>query len=411
MVTRIWHSMSERVSIIGGDVDDPDLRTQKTVLVVLSLSAIPLGITWTLIEFVDGDVLNGLITAVISSVILFNLLIYTFWKNFTWYRASQLATFLLFPVPLHFSTGGYTQSANIMWSLGAPLIALLSSRHRDGIPWFVAYLAIVGGLGVIDPIVFPETNLSIDKVFFDFSLNIINISIIVYLMLIYFVRRKNQAIALLDSEKENSQRLLLNILPKEIAPKLMAGTATIADRYEAASILFADIVGFTILTRQMAPEEMVNLLNQTFSHFDTLVERHDLEKIRTIGDNYMVASGVPRPRQDHAEAIANLALDMADYISSTSDENGKRLRFRIGINSGPVIAGVIGRHKFQYDIWGHAVNMASRMESQGVPDRIQVAAATHKLISDSFAFESRGAVDVKGGGEMNTWFLLGHRQN
>ncbi len=411
MVTRIWHSMSERVSIIGGDVDDPDLRTQKMVLVVLSLSALPLGIIWTLIEFVDGDTRDALITAVMSSLMLLNLLIYAFRKNFTWYRRSQLTIFLLFTVPLHFSTGGYTQSANIMWSLGAPLIALISSRPRAGVPSFIAYLAIVAALGVIDPIVFPETNLSIEKVFFDFSLNIINISIIVYLMLIYFVRRKNQAIALLDSEKENSQRLLLNILPKEIAPKLMAGTATIADRYEAASILFADIVGFTILTRQMAPEEMVNLLNQTFSHFDTLVERHDLEKIRTIGDNYLVASGVPRPRQDHAEAIANLALDMADYISSTSDENGKRLRFRIGINSGPVIAGVIGRHKFQYDIWGHAVNMASRMESQGVPDRIQVAAATHKLISDSFAFESRGAVDVKGGGEMNTWFLLGHRRN
>ncbi len=211
----------------------------------------------------------------------------------------------------------------------------------------------------------------------------------------------------LREEEQKSERLLLNVLPKEIAPDLKSGKLTIADRFEHTSILFADIVDFTALSARMAPEEMVELLNQIFSHFDSLVEKYDLEKIRTIGDNYMVASGVPRPRLDHAHAIARLALDIREYIQALPARNGQKIDFRVGINSGPVVAGVIGKHRFHYDLWGDPVNTASRMESHGVAGRIQISSATRELIKDRFECESRGKIAVKGKGEMETWFLTG----
>jgi guanylate cyclase len=157
----------------------------------------------------------------------------------------------------------------------------------------------------------------------------------------------------------------------------------------------------------MEPEKMVELLNEIYSCFDDLVEKYDLEKIRTIGDNYMVVSGVPRPRRDHAEAISGMALDMRAFLRDFTFGEGKRIHFRIGINSGSLVAGVVGRRKFQYDVWGDAVNVASRMESQGVPDQVQITAATRELVKSKFRLERRGAVEIKGKGEMETWFLVG----
>jgi guanylate cyclase len=167
---------------------------------------------------------------------------------------------------------------------------------------------------------------------------------------------------------------------------------------------------FTPLTAKMAPIEMVNLLNLIFSSFDELVEKYQLEKIRTIGDSYMVAAGVPRPRADHAQALASLALDMHAYICSLPPVEGRAIQFRIGINSGPVVGGVIGRKKFVYDVWGDAVNIASRMESQGEAGKVQITQTTYELIKAEFACEWRGTIEVKGRGEMGTWFLLGARQ-
>jgi guanylate cyclase len=201
--------------------------------------------------------------------------------------------------------------------------------------------------------------------------------------------------------------LLLNILPKEIAPILKNERRTIADSFEGTSILFADLVGFTSLTAHMAPAEMVNLLNEIFSYFDSLVEKYSVEKIRTIGDNYMVAAGAPRPVPDHAHRLASMALDMLAYLEYRRSSNSFPVDFRIGISSGPVIGGVIGHKKFVYDIWGDAVNIASRMESQGVPGKIQITEPTHRLIHKDFHCERRGTVQVKGRGDMETWFLVG----
>jgi guanylate cyclase len=201
--------------------------------------------------------------------------------------------------------------------------------------------------------------------------------------------------------------LLLNILPKEIAAILKNEDRTIADSFEGVSILFADLVGFTTLTANMAPVEVVNLLNEIFSHFDSLVEKYDVEKIRTIGDNYMVAAGAPRQCPDHACRLASMALDMQAYLQERHRRRDIPVQFRIGISSGPVIGGVIGRKKFVYDIWGDAVNIASRMESHGVAGKIQLTSITYELIRDRFACERRGTVRVKGMGDMETWFLVG----
>jgi adenylate cyclase len=301
-------------------------------------------------------------------------------------------------------------SAVILWSLITPMGALLLYDSRQAVRWIVAYLAMILLTGLIDPYIRAPNNLPESAITVFFILNLVGVSTIVILFLKYFLDQKDQAFKLLRSEEEKAEELLLNILPREIAAILKNEKRTIADQYDGASILFADLVGFTPLTAEMAPVEMVELLNEIFSQFDSLVEKYDLEKIRTIGDNYMVASGVPRPRPDHAGALARLALDMRAYLDSRPRRNGRRVDFRIGINSGPVIGGVIGRKKFVYDLWGDAVNTASRMESHSLPGKIQVTQATYELIQDDFRFEPRGMTQVKGKGEMQTWFLVGEKQ-
>jgi adenylate cyclase len=214
----------------------------------------------------------------------------------------------------------------------------------------------------------------------------------------------------LEAEQEKSERLLLNILPEAIAQKLKQDQRTIADSFAEATVLFADIVGFTQLSADVPPQEVVNLLNRIFSAFDQLVEHHGLEKIKTIGDAYMVVGGLPIERVDHVEAIANLALDMQHVMIQFKTHDNQPLQIRIGINSGPVIAGVIGRKKFIYDLWGNAVNIASRMESQGLAGCIQVTPIVYERLGDRYQFQDRGVVDIKGKGRMNTYLLMGRKE-
>jgi guanylate cyclase len=221
-----------------------------------------------------------------------------------------------------------------------------------------------------------------------------------------FVRQRNALLKLVRVEQAKSENLLLNILPKEIAAILKNEERTIVDHFPGASILFADMVGFTPMTASMAPAEMLALLNEVFTFFDSLVDKYGVEKIRTIGDSYMVAAGVPKARPDHAQALANMALEMRAFVKTSPVCTSRQLNFRIGINSGPVVAGVIGRKKFIYDLWGDAVNTASRMESHGTPGSIQITGATYELVKDEFVCELRGLIPVKGKGEMETWYLI-----
>jgi class 3 adenylate cyclase len=213
----------------------------------------------------------------------------------------------------------------------------------------------------------------------------------------------------LTEEKQTSERLLLNVLPAPIADRLKTGENLIVDRFEAVSVLFADIVGFTSLSSRTSPEALVTMLNELFSSFDRLAEHHGLEKIKTIGDAYMVVAGIPTPVADHAARITRMAIDMIAYIEAYAAHHGSELTIRVGIHTGSVVAGVIGTKKFIYDLWGDTVNTASRMESHGVPGRVHVSEATYQLLAGEFAFDRRPPIDVKGKGEMQTYLVIGPR--
>ena len=217
--------------------------------------------------------------------------------------------------------------------------------------------------------------------------------------------REKKFIAELEQEKRRSETLLLNILPQSIVDRMRSGEVVIADRVAEATILFCDLVGFTALSHELSADRVIDFLSQIFSGFDRLVAEQGVEKIKTSGDSYMVAAGIPEAQADHATRVAALSLRMLDEVNAIAAATGLKLQARIGVHSGPIVAGVIGTHKFAYDVWGDTVNTASRMESHSVPGRVQISAATRALLDDRFDFEARGSIEIKGKGTMETYFL------
>jgi adenylate cyclase len=226
----------------------------------------------------------------------------------------------------------------------------------------------------------------------------------------YALRETERAEEAMEQEYNRSESLLANILPTSIATRLKnPATTIIADKYDDASVLFADIAGYTERASQSTPTDLVDFLNRLYTEFDRLVEKHGLEKVKTSGDSYIVVSGVPEPRHDHLEALACLALNMSNAIAGLKDQVGRAVPVRIGMGVGPVVAGVVGTRRFFYDVWGDAVNVASRMESNGVEGRIQVPQEIYERLNDNFEFEHRGDVQIKGKGVMRTSFLVAQR--
>ncbi len=212
---------------------------------------------------------------------------------------------------------------------------------------------------------------------------------------------------LVEIEKEKSERLLLNILPGTIAGRLKGGEKTIANGHQTVSVMFADLCGFTALSRKTTPADLVTMLNGIFTSFDTIVEKHGVEKIKTIGDCYMLVGGLPTHREDHAQVVADVALEMVQALNHLNQVNGTELAMRIGIHTGPVVAGVIGKIKFTYDLWGDTVNVASRMESSGAPGKVHLSEQTQSALGKDFILEERGMVECKGLGQVKTFFLTG----
>lgn len=244
-----------------------------------------------------------------------------------------------------------------------------------------------------------------------FVLNTVAAWVLVIATVWYALREISRAERAMEIEYQRSESLLANILPVTIAERLkQPGRDVIADKYQDATILFADIAGYTKLAGDISPTELVRFLDDLYTEFDALVDRHGLEKVKTSGDSYMVVSGVPVERPDHLAALARLALDMADTVSGLTDSQGRAVPLRIGLAAGPVVAGVVGARKFFYDVWGDAVNVASRMESTDVEGRIQVPQDVYERLREHFTFDERGDVDVKGKGVMHTWYLTGRRQ-
>ena len=243
-----------------------------------------------------------------------------------------------------------------------------------------------------------------------FISSVVGSAVIVMTTIWFAMREIARAEKAMEAEYQRSESLLANILPASIAARLKDPTRTIiADKYDDASILFADIAGYTKRASDTTPSDLVRFLDALYTDLDALVDKHGLEKIKTSGDSYMVVSGVPQPRGDHVQAIACLALDMAEAVADLKDPQGRDVPLRIGLASGPVVAGVVGARKFFYDVWGDAVNVASRMESTDVEGRIQVPQAVYERLKSEYVLEERGLVDVKGKGPMHTWYLVGRR--
>src|SRR5215211_7033239 len=400
-----------RLTLVGVDPhDDEDLRARKVLLVQISVLILPVAASWGALYLAFGSPV-GVVPLVYFGVLFGAILVFARTRDFPWLLRVGQVDILLAPTLSMVPLGGFLESGGVgLWGILAPLAALVFNDVRSAARWYVAYVVVFLGSGiageVIGPIWEPPPELFTTTML---ALNIVVGGTMVFTLLAVFASQRTDALAALRLEQAKAENLLLNILPRSIADKLKAETQPIADQFGSASILFADVVDFTPWSERLAPAEVVSYLDHLFSHFDALAERYELEKIKTIGDCYMIAAGVPTQREDHARALALMALDMLEAMRSSDEVGHLGLELRVGINSGPVVAGVIGRKRFLYDLWGDAVNTASRMESYGTPGRIQITRATYELLADEFECVPRGTIAVKGKGEVETWYLLGPR--
>jgi adenylate cyclase len=389
---------------VGADpLESSDAALRRRLLILLSVGTLPLTVLWALTYLGAGAPLAASAPAVYSVVTPINTALLGWTRNFRIYRFTQLLMILVLPWAVMISLGGFKQSSVvIIWAALCPLVSLLVEDLRQTVLWIVGFVLLLIVSATLQPYLSPS-RLPETFVTWFFVLNLGSVIAIVFALLYYFVGQRNFF-------QERSETLLVNILPKEISEVLKTGRSAIAAHYESASVLFADVVGFTPMAAAMTPLDVVNLLNDVFRCFDDLVEKYDLEKIKTIGDCYMVAAGVPRERPDHAVALVQLALDIRAAVA-TRTFGDQKLAFRIGVNSGSVVAGVIGRRKFIYDLWGAAVNLASRMESHGESETIQITRSTYDLIKDQFDCESHGTIKVKGADDVEVWHVLGRKAN
>jgi adenylate cyclase len=401
-------ALKDRCLDIGADTrDTADERFRKRLLVGVALIILPVAFVWGCLYWAVGERWVALTpwAYVIGSAI--SLVVFARARSFAFLRAAQLLLILVAPAAGTVMVGGLDESSSvILWSLLAPLGAVAFDRPGRAWPWFAAFVATTVLVLPLAEVVRPD-GADLPNAFvktFD-VLNIVVVSAVAMLLLVTFARGRETA-------QGRVEALLLNVLPAEVAQRLQSEPNSIADHFDEASILFADVVDFTPLSSQLDAREVVGILDRLFTSFDEVVDRYDVEKIKTIGDCYMVAAGVPRQRPDHAQALAGLALEMRRCAASCLPEGADHdLRLRIGISSGPVVAGVIGRRRFLYDLWGDTVNMASRMESHGAPDTIQITRSTYELLRDDFELEPLGLVEVKGKGEIETWRLVGRSES
>jgi adenylate cyclase len=391
------------VSAVGADAADPaQLRLRKALLVSVALLVLPAGLLWGALYWIAGEPGAALLPWAYVAGSVVSLVAFQVTRSFALFRGAELLLILVVPFVLAVALGGFTPSSGVvLWSVLAPLGAIAFDGPRRAWPWFAAYLILVAISEPLAGLVRPAGgSLSGAFVVAFQALNIGAVSIVAFILLVAFARQREDA-------QEKADGLLLNILPPEIAELLKADSRQIAEQFDEASVLFADVVDFTPLSARMSAHDVVGLLDRLFTDFDELTDRYRLEKIKTIGDAYMVASGVPRRRADHATVLATMALEMLELATRHQRDDGAAIELRIGLNSGPVVAGVIGRRKFIYDLWGDVVNTASRMESHGTAGQIQIAEGAYELLKDDFVCDLRGYVEVKGKGAIETWYLRG----
>jgi adenylate cyclase len=410
-IRKLCEPVLARLAQIGADPqDDEDTRAGKALLVLISVLILPVALLWAILYLAFGSPV-GWVPLGYFAVLLASIVVFSRTRNFGQLLLVGQAAILLAPTLSMIPLGGFLAAGGVgLWGIVAPLGALVFKDVRSAARWYVAWVVVFLVSGVAGELWGAESP-TVPQ-WFTSTMLALNVTVggtIVFTLLALFAAQRQNALAALRVEQAKAESLLLNILPRSIADRLKAEPQRIADQFSSASILFADVVDFTPLSERLPPDEVVGVLDHLFSHFDALAERYELEKIKTIGDCYMVAAGVPSPRPDHARALALMALDMQAAMRSVDEVGHLGLGLRIGINSGPVVAGVIGRKRFLYDLWGDAVNTASRMESHGTSGRIQITSATKELLDDEFVCEPRGTISVKGKGEMEVWYLVGLR--
>ena len=402
--------------------DSEEVRLQKSLLIFATGLISFASMLWLFIYWQLGPRFSSTIPFVFQLLLVGNLVAFLRWRKFELFRLTQLSLFLFTPFVAQWSMGNFISASGVsLWALLAPIGAVLIVGPREALAWFIAYLVLTALSGFFDfyladaalPYQVP-TRISV----FFFALNFAAVSSIVFLLLRFATTEKHkiqahleEAHQLLQEEQARSERLLLNILPGPIAERLKSSNQTIADGFSDVSVMFVDIVNFTRIAEGLKPQEVFTMLNRIFSSFDELAETYGLEKIKTIGDAYMVAGGLNDACHDYTAALVDMALDMRDLLQRDFHVNSRHLEVRIGIGSGPVVAGVVGKKKFIYDLWGDTVNIASRITGEGPPGMVQIDERSYLRLRDRFDFLSPETVHLKGKGNMTVYRVVGRKPN
>ncbi|MFW5431257.1 MAG: adenylate/guanylate cyclase domain-containing protein [Methylophilaceae bacterium] len=392
-----------------------DTALSKAILTILVFAESLVCIFWifTLSGLGEGYALMALFPYLYIIFSYASLLFFYRYKKFEYFIFTQLIMLLVMPFFMQWVIGGYEASSGIaIWAILSPIGALMILGTRQSTSWFLLFVMLAAVSWFLNDR-FSGNALPIPAHVKDtfFLVNVMGTTCLLYAVMRYFQGQKERTLQALATEQARSEKLLLNVLPQSIANRLKDSDVRIADSHESVTVLFADIVGFTELTSSIPPTELVNLLSQLFSRFDQLASQYGLEKIKTIGDGYMVVGGAPTSLENHADIVTAFSLQMFDALRTFNQETDSSLSMRVGISSGPVVAGVIGTSKFAYDLWGDPVNMASRMEQTALTNSVQMSAATYQLIQRSkqtknnFNFEVRKQVAIKGKGKVSTYML------
>ncbi len=393
----------------------PEERLAGDMLVFSTALMMVASMLWLAIYWSFGQRYSTLIPMIFLLTSLCTIVFFLKTRKLPVFCLMQLSLFLFTPFVLQWSMGNFVNSSGVsLWALLAPVGAIVILGTRESVPWFVAYIFMTAMSGMFDYVLWDAKQTDQRTVAVFFALNFVSISAMVYVLLWYFSREKAKLRQAVDAqsqavsfEKDLSDRLLLNILPEPIAIRLKRQETNIADGHADVTVMFADIVNFTHMSEEMSPNETVHLLNDIFSEFDMLAEKHGIEKIKTIGDAYMAAGGLRGGNTPYVDAMADMAVQMQAFVSRYTAPNGEKMSLRVGLATGPVVAGVIGRRKFSYDLWGDTVNVAARMSSEAHPGLTQVDAVTYRRLHNRYLFDEMQQIHVKGKGLMQVYNLLG----
>ena len=407
--------------ITAETMDTQEDKLRKSLLIFACAFMNLAVVLWLAIYWMMGLHFSANVPMGYQLISVISLIYYFKTKRFGTFRFVQLSLFLFAPFVMQWSIGSSVTSSGVMlWALLAPIGALVVSGWRESVPWFIAYIVMTVVSGTFDYFLSTggEAGMPMKTIGVFFALNFAAMSSIIYFLVRYFVvemekikTQLDQQHQLLAEEQKKSERVLFNVLPSNIAHRLKDNPGLIADGYADVTVMFADLVNFTQLTESLSPEQMVALLNTIFSGFDDLCEKYGVEKIKTIGDAYMAVGGLNRESADYTCNIADMALEMRDFVSNHPQFAKHKLSIHTGIATGPVVAGVIGTKRFIYDLWGDTVNVASRLTNEAVKDVIQVDKMTYNRIRHDYAFEPPATIHVKGKGEMVMYRLTSHIDN